>query len=78
MRYGVPITALRRANGLTSDHLLLARRTVIIPGEWYKGGVNLSPRPVEGEEEEVRKGKVRRFMVGCKVAEYVPLLCYHF
>jgi hypothetical protein len=50
---------------------------VIIPGEWYKGGVSLSPRPVEGEEEEVRKGKVRRFMVGCKVAEYVPLLCYH-
>jgi hypothetical protein len=34
LRYGVPISALRRANNITSDHLLLARRTVIIPGEF--------------------------------------------
>ena len=44
---------------------------MVIPGEYYKGGVSLSPRPVEGEEEERRKGIVRRWMVACKVAEYV-------
>ncbi|KAF2461795.1 hypothetical protein BDY21DRAFT_329675 [Lineolata rhizophorae] len=69
LRYGVPAAALRRANGLFADHLLAARRTALIPGEYYKGGVSLSPRPVDGEEEERRKGCVRRFMVGCKVAE---------
>lgn len=73
LRYGVPLAALRRVNGITSDHLLLARRTILIPGEFYKGGVSLSPRPVEGEEEEMRKGKVRRFMVATKVSEYVAL-----
>lgn len=77
LRYKVPISALRRANGITSDHLLLARRTILIPGEYYKGGVSLSPRPVEGEEEEIRRGKVRRWMVACKVAEYVILSNSH-
>jgi len=38
--------------------------------------VSLSPRPVEGEEEEVRKAKVRRWMVACKVAEYDIALLY--
>lgn len=74
----MPIAALRRANGITADHLLLARRTVLIPGEFYKGSVSLSPRPVEGEEEEVKRGKIRRWMIACKVAEYVVffiLLC---
>jgi hypothetical protein len=69
LRYGVPAEALRRTNGLYADHLLAARRTILIPGEYYKGGVSLSPRPLEGEEEEIRKGKLRKFMVGCKVAE---------
>ena len=73
LRYGVPISALRKANNITSDHLLLARRTVIIPGEFYKGGVSLSPRPVEGEDEERRRATVRRWMVACKVSEYVNL-----
>jgi hypothetical protein len=72
LQYNVPIVALRRANGITSDHLLHARRTVVIPGEFYRGGVSLSPRPVEGEEEEARKGKIRRWMVACKVVEWVP------
>ncbi|KAF2657639.1 hypothetical protein K491DRAFT_690882 [Lophiostoma macrostomum CBS 122681] len=76
LRYGVPIGALRRTNGLYADHLLAARRTVLIPGEFYKGGVSLSPRPLEGEEEEIRRGKVRKFMVGCKVAEYDVALMY--
>jgi LysM repeat protein len=69
LRYGVPISALRATNGLYADHLLAARRTLLIPGEYYKGGVSLSPRPLEGEEEEIKRGKVRKFMVGCKVVE---------
>ena len=69
LRYGVPQEALRKINGLYADHLLAARRTILIPGEYYKGGISLSPRPVEGEEEEIRKAKVRRWMVACKVAE---------
>jgi hypothetical protein len=75
LRYGVPIPALRRVNNITSDHLLLARRTILIPGEFYKAGISLSPRPIEGEEEERRKAIVRRWMVACKVSEYVePLI----
>ena len=69
LRYGVPQDALRRKNGLFADHLLAARRTILIPGEFYKGGVSLSPEPIEGEEEEIRKAKVRRWMVACKVSE---------
>jgi hypothetical protein len=70
----VPIAALRRANNITSDHLLLARRTILIPGEFYKAGVSLSPHPIEGEEEERRKVTVRRWMVACKVSEYASPL----
>ncbi|QDS77786.1 hypothetical protein FKW77_005430 [Venturia effusa] len=76
IRYGVPPSALRRANGLFSDNLIAARRTIIVPGEYYKGGVSLSPRPLEGEEEEARKGKVRKWMVACKVSEYDVALLY--
>jgi hypothetical protein len=70
LRYGVSISVLRHSNNISSDHLLLARRTVVIPGEYYQGGVSLSPRPVEGEDEERRKAIVRRWMVACKVSEY--------
>lgn len=70
LRYNVPLHILKRHNNLTSDHLLSARRTVLIPGSHYPSGVSLSPRPVEGEEEEARKAKIRRLMVGCKCAEY--------
>ncbi|KAL6924539.1 hypothetical protein FSHL1_001790 [Fusarium sambucinum] len=76
LRYGVPASALRRSNNITSDHLLLGRRTILIPGEYYKGGVSLSPRPVEGEEEEMRKGKIRRFMTSCKVSDYDIAVLY--
>lgn len=71
LAYGVPLNILRKTNNLYADHLLQARRTVLIPGEYYKGGVSLSPRPVEGEEEELRKQKIRRWMVAVKVSEYV-------
>ncbi|KAI4869500.1 hypothetical protein F4820DRAFT_406802 [Hypoxylon rubiginosum] len=76
LRYGVPAAALRRANNITSDHLILGRRTVVIPGQYYKGGVSLSPRPIEGEEEEARKSKIRRWMVACKVHEYDVAVLY--
>ncbi|KAJ4373349.1 hypothetical protein N0V83_003644 [Neocucurbitaria cava] len=76
LRYGVPADALRRTNNLFADHLLAARRTILIPGEYYKGAVSLSPRPLEGEEEEMKKTKLRKFMVGCKVAEYDVALLY--
>ncbi|CAM1505374.1 Fc.00g110110.m01.CDS01 [Cosmosporella sp. VM-42] len=76
LRYGVPAAVLRSTNMITSDNLLLGRRTVLIPGEYYKGGVSLSPRPVEGEEEERRKGKIRRFMTSCKVSDYDIALLY--
>ncbi|KAF1844381.1 uncharacterized protein K460DRAFT_419303 [Cucurbitaria berberidis CBS 394.84] len=76
LRYGVPADALRRTNNLFADHLLAARRTILIPGEHYKGGVSLSPRPLEGEEEEIKKTKLRKFMMGCKVAEYDVALLY--
>ncbi|RGP76521.1 hypothetical protein FSPOR_104 [Fusarium sporotrichioides] len=76
LRYGVPASALRRSNNITSDHLLLGRRTILIPGEYYKGGVSLSPRPIEGEEEEMRKGKIRRFMTSCKVSDYDIAVLY--
>jgi hypothetical protein len=78
IRYGVPPNALRRTNGLYSDHLLAARRTILIPGDYYKGGVSLSPRPLEGEEEEARKSKIRKWMVACKVAEYVSKVLNQF
>ena len=69
LAYGVPVNALRKTNNVYADNLLQGRRTVLIPGEYYKGGVSLSPRPLEGEEEEMKKQKIRRWMVGCKVAE---------
>ena len=69
LRYGVPAGVLRATNGLYADHLLAARRTILIPKEYYKGGTSLSPHPLEGEEEAIRKVKIRKFMVGSKVAE---------
>lgn len=38
--------------------------------------MSLSPRPIDGEEEELRKAKIRRWMVACKVAEYELALIY--
>lgn len=69
LAYDVPIEALRKTNNVYSDHLVQARKTILIPGEHYKGGMSLSPRPLESEEEEIKKNKVRRWMMACKVAE---------
>lgn len=70
LRYNVPASVLRRHNNITSDHLLSARRTLLVPGSHYPSGVSLSPRPVGGEEEEARKARIRRWMVACKCASY--------
>lgn len=69
LRYTVPSHALRKKNNLYADHLLAARKAILIPGEYYKGGVSLSPQPIDGEEEEIRKAKIRRWMITCKVSE---------
>lgn len=76
LRYGVPAPVLRRANRLHSDHLLAGRRAIVIPGTHYAGGVSLSPRPVGGEGDEARKGRIRRWMVATKVADYDVALLY--
>ncbi|KAK7712423.1 hypothetical protein SLS64_004807 [Diaporthe eres] len=70
LRYNVPAAVLRRHNNITSDHLISARRTLLVPGTHYPSGVSLSPRPVGGEEEEARKARIRRWMVACKCAAY--------
>lgn len=72
LRYGVGASVLRRRNNITSDNLLLGRKTILIPG----GGVSLSPRPVEGEEEELKKSKIRRMMTSCKIVQYDIALLY--
>ncbi|USW49357.1 Putative LysM and putative peptidoglycan-binding domain-containing protein 1-4 [Septoria linicola] len=76
LAYGVPINALRKTNNVYADHLLQGRKTLLIPGEFYKGGVSLSPQPVESEEEELKKNKIRRWQVACKVAEYDVAVLY--
>lgn len=69
LAYAIPLNAFRKTNNLFADHLLQGRKTVLIPGEYYKGGVSLSPQPLESEEEEIKKNKIRRWMVTCKVSE---------
>lgn len=54
----------------------MGRKTILIPGDHYRGGVSLSPRPVNGEEEERRKRKIRTFMTTCKVHDYDVALLY--
>jgi hypothetical protein len=67
IRYGVPASVLRKTNNIYADHLLAARKTILISGEYYKGGVAINPRPLDGEEMDMKKSKIRRFMVNCKV-----------
>jgi hypothetical protein len=86
LRYFVPVADLRSLNRLTSDHLLAARKTLLIPvglsGSSSSSSssapvvVSLSPVPVEGEEEEMRKNKIRRWMVATKVADYDVAVLY--
>ncbi|KAB5570683.1 hypothetical protein GE09DRAFT_1283739 [Coniochaeta sp. 2T2.1] len=82
LRYAVPISDIRALNRLTSDHLLAARKTILIPPPPSSSStpqpavVSLSPVPVEGEEEEIRKNKIRRWMVATKIADYDVAVLY--
>ena len=76
LRYGVPAHVLRSYNRLSADHLLPGRRTLLIPGAWYRGGVSLSPAPVESEAEQMRKSTIRRWQVACKEADYDVAVLY--
>ncbi|KAF2150834.1 hypothetical protein K461DRAFT_323194 [Myriangium duriaei CBS 260.36] len=76
LAYGVPLNALRKTNNVYSDHLIRGRKTILIPGEFYKGGISLSPQPLDSEEEELRKNKIRRFMVATKSPEYDVAVLY--
>ncbi|KAH8909646.1 hypothetical protein BR93DRAFT_924627 [Coniochaeta sp. PMI_546] len=78
LRYSVPASEIRTLNRLTSDHLLAARRTILIPPSSSSSTppVSLSPVPVEGEEEEIRKNKIRRWMVATKIADYDVAVLY--
>ncbi|KAJ9132666.1 Thiamine biosynthetic bifunctional enzyme [Coniochaeta hoffmannii] len=85
LSYSVPIAQIRSLNRLTSDHLLAARKTILIPQPSVSSpgsssaappAVSLSPVPVEGEEEEIRKNKIRRWMVATKVADYDVAVLY--
>lgn len=90
LAYSVPISSIRSLNRLTSDHLLAARKTILIPisppssssssssgtSSATPAVVSLSPVPVEGEEEELRKNKIRRWMVATKIADYDVAVLY--
>lgn len=69
--------------------MLFARRTVIIPGAYLPpvtsdgtaDGKNvmtrsLRPRPVESEEEDRRKRRIRRWMLACREPDYDLALLY--
>lgn len=64
LAYGIPIEALRRANGVFADTLVAGRRSVVVPG----AGRSLAPEPADPEGEEKRLA-LRRFMVATKMAE---------
>lgn len=67
--YRVPPAIIRSCNRLFSDHLLLARQAIIIPGTHYCGP-SLSATPVGGEAEETRKSKLKRFQIRTKCVNF--------
>lgn len=67
LAYQVPAPILRSHNGIFDDHLLAARKWILIPQTHYRGPpLSTPPDP----EEEERKNKVRRWMVATKCPEY--------
>ncbi|KAF2860217.1 hypothetical protein K470DRAFT_217669, partial [Piedraia hortae CBS 480.64] len=76
LSYNVPVDVLRKKNSIFSGHLIQARVTVLIPGSHYTASVSLSPSPVEGEEADARKRKIRRWMIACKVIDYDVAVFY--
>lgn len=75
LSYNVPPSVIRSYNNLTSDNLLLARHTILIPASYYSGP-SLSPDPQVDAEEDERRKKIRRFMLKCKVSEYDVAVLY--
>lgn len=75
LAYRVPINVLRQHNSIWSDHLLTARKMVLIPGQYYQGP-SLAPDPVDDAEETERKSKIRRLMTKCKIHEYDVAVLY--
>lgn len=75
LAYRVPIPVLRQYNSIWSDHLLTARKMILIPGHYYQGP-SLAPDPVEDEVETERKAKIRRLMTSCKIHEYDVAVLY--
>lgn len=75
LSYNIPPSVLRSYNNITSDNLLLARHTILIPASHYSGP-SLSDTLQISEEEEERRRKIRRFMVNCKVSEYDVAVLY--
>jgi len=65
--YRVPQSVLRKHNNVYSDHLLAARKWLLIPKSHYLGPPLSTPPDPEDEE---RKNKLRRWMVTTKCAEY--------
>lgn len=63
LSYNVPASTIRKANHLFSDTLLQGRSFILVPGATR----SLSDRP---GEEDVRKGKLKRFMVAVKCTDY--------
>lgn len=80
----MPAGDIRSLNRLTSDHLLAARRTVLIPVPSPSSSssakphvlTSLSPTPPEGEDAEARKAAIRRWMVATKVPDYDVAVLY--
>ena len=67
LAYRVPVPVLRAHNNVQSDHLLAARKWVLIPRSHYQGPpLSTPPDP----EEEEKKNKLRRWMVATKCPEY--------
>ncbi|KAK3997245.1 hypothetical protein QBC44DRAFT_364554 [Cladorrhinum sp. PSN332] len=74
LAYNIPPHLLRKFNNLTSDHLLFARQTLLVPAGY--SAKSHSPRPVESEAELLRKNKIRRWMVSCKESDYDMAVTY--
>jgi LysM repeat protein len=65
--YGVSASILKAHNNLYADHLLTARKFLLIPADLYRGPpLSAKPDPVE----EQRKINVRRWMVRTKCVDY--------
>ena len=73
LAYRVPIQILRKYNGVYHDHLLAARKWLLIPKAYYSGAA-LSDPP--DPEEEERKNKIRRWMVATKCPQYEVATLY--